>query len=186
MITFLWKFLWTKRRLEALRNCFHTLFQSSESNGEPCWQVVKGTFVQLDDEKDLKKQIVQIYCFSCDFPTSKENFFKAWKRDREKTSVERFNLQLVHIKNTKISFFTFSFLPANCTIHIANLCSLVCRPLFVSIEKCLKDKRFLRFLPTACTSFRLSLALFAPVDLHKFPFLHCSWNFSSNKMKRAE
>lgn len=135
IIKFLFSFYQVFRR-KRRRSCFYTLFKQSQSDRGSSLHVVKVTFMQSDNGKGFKEKtkIIQIYCFPSDFPTNQENFLQAWKRDHE---CKRFNSQL-HMKNTKISFFyfNFSFLPANFTVHITNLCSLVCRPLFVTLEKC--------------------------------------------------
>lgn len=109
--------------------------------------------------KDLRNKSLKFIAFLLTFPQTKKNFAKAWKRDREKcqldgASVPSYNWRT--LRTLKYRFLLLHSLLANCTIHITNLCSLVCRPLLASIEKCLKDKRLLR---SACTCFGLSSSL---------------------------
>lgn len=77
---------------------------------------------------DWKKDFVGIYCrwLSCRRSENKPEENEAWKRDREKSQVE-------HIKNLRYCFLRpFVSCPCtSCTIHSTNLCSLVCRQVFL-------------------------------------------------------
>lgn len=134
--------------------------------------------------KDLKKQIVEIYYFSSDFPTNEEKLCQSvetWPWKMPVGWCKRSNLQLAHIKNTKISFFTFTFFA--CKLHNSHQKFMfTCLSAAFSFDRKMFERQKTSSL---CLHLLRSFSLLAPVDLHKFQFLLFLRNFSANETDRA-